>query len=311
MTPLVARALRLVLLAAPLLAAPAIAQGVAASPGAPDAGSPLLPAASVLADCSAPVVATQNSANLLLANDNRQELGQSFTAACTGTLDLFQFVYQSTPGTAGTTVAGIVTLFSGAGTAGPVLSTQPFSRVAPAEGAAAALAIPFTGLSVTGGDVYTVYVRMTSGSILLQAFNQNASGGPFADPYAGGTLFASTTGVANAAALAPYDLRFSVQFVPVSTAAGAGPAAGRLGAVSPNPAAGAARLELTADAAQTVRATVVDVRGREVGVAFEGPVAAGVATPISVDTAGLPAGVYVVRVVGSTLNEARRFTVVR
>ena len=317
MISFVTRALRISLLAMPLLATCAVAQTVPASPVAPDAGSPLLPASSdpsrLLADCTDPTVVTQGTANLLLANDNTQELGQSFTAACTGKLDRLQLVYQPAAGSAGTTVTGTITVFAGTGTTGTVLTTTPFSRVILAEGAAYALDTSFDNLSVAEGQVYTVFVDMTAGSILLQTFNQNAPGGPFADAYTGGTLFGSTTGgPSGATAAPPFDLRFSVRFVPTGpTAADAGPAAGHLGPLTPNPTTGTSRLALTADAAQTVRVAVVDTQGREVSVVFEGPVTAGVETPISVDTAGLPAGVYVVRVVGATFAEARRLTVVR
>jgi hypothetical protein len=89
------------------------------------------------------------------------------------------------------------------------------------------------------------------------------------------------------------------------------PNAVRVGTFAPNPATGASRLSFTADAAQTVRAVVVDALGREVAVVFEGSVAGGSETTVVLDAGRLAPGTYVVRVTGETFAETRRLTVVR
>ena len=80
---------------------------------------------------------------------------------------------------------------------------------------------------------------------------------------------------------------------------------------SPNPTASGARLALTVDEAQHVRAEVFDVAGRRVGVAFEGPATPGREVAFEVDGSGLPSGVYVVRVVGERFEASRRLVLTR
>jgi Zn-dependent metalloprotease len=84
-----------------------------------------------------------------------------------------------------------------------------------------------------------------------------------------------------------------------------------LGAVYPNPAPGAARMDLAVAEAQTVRVELYDALGRRVGVVFDGPVAARTNVPLAVSSGSLAAGTYVLRVVGETFSDARRLTVVR
>ena len=84
-----------------------------------------------------------------------------------------------------------------------------------------------------------------------------------------------------------------------------------LSAPAPNPTAGVARLTLAVDAAQAVSAEVVDVTGRRVATAFSGAASPGAPVEISVRTAGLPPGVYVVRVVGERFVASRRLVVAR
>ncbi len=78
----------------------------------------------------------------------------------------------------------------------------------------------------------------------------------------------------------------------------------------PNPATGRAALTFRLDAPQVVRLAVTDVLGREVAVLAEGPQAAGEHTA-TLDTARLPAGVYVARLVADGISAAQRVTVVR
>lgn len=97
------------------------------------------------------------------------------------------------------------------------------------------------------------------------------------------------------------------------TAGEAGPGASTLslGAVRPNPAAATgASVSFSLGAPATVRLSVVDVLGREVRVLTEGARAAGTHTA-AVATAGLSAGVYVVRLDADGRVETRRFTITR
>ncbi len=106
--------------------------------------------------------------------------------------------------------------------------------------------------------------------------------------------------------------RFTLAILPRGAVAGeASPTALRVGTFAPNPAAGTSRLTFTADAAQAVRATVVDALGRTVAVLFDGTVAAGAETALTVEAGRLAPGTYVVRVAGETFAETRRLTVVR
>ncbi|HEX8386685.1 MAG TPA: M36 family metallopeptidase [Rubricoccaceae bacterium] len=100
-----------------------------------------------------------------------------------------------------------------------------------------------------------------------------------------------------------------------AVAADAGPLAFEgthlLGAVYPNPAPGASRVDLAVAEAQTVRVELYDALGRRVAVVFDGPVAARTSVPVEVSSGALAAGTYVLRVVGETFTDARRVTVVR
>lgn len=80
--------------------------------------------------------------------------------------------------------------------------------------------------------------------------------------------------------------------------------------VYPNPASGQVTVGLTLDKASEVRVEVYDVLGRAVAVLHEGPLGAG-EHALSFEAAGLPAGLYLVRVEGEGFRAARRVTVVR
>jgi hypothetical protein len=88
--------------------------------------------------------------------------------------------------------------------------------------------------------------------------------------------------------------------------------------VSPNPVAGAGTITITLARPQDqvrgrladVRVTVHDVLGREVAVLHVGPLPAG-ATSLAIDAGAWPAGVYVVRAVGTGVAATARFSVVR
>ena len=73
---------------------------------------------------------------------------------------------------------------------------------------------------------------------------------------------------------------------------------------------GATRLALTVGEAQAVRAEAFDALGRRVAVVLDGAVPAG-ATDLVFDASALPAGAYVVRVVGEAFTTAARVSVAR
>ena len=80
-------------------------------------------------------------------------------------------------------------------------------------------------------------------------------------------------------------------------------------AVSPNPAAGAARLTVTPEASGALRVDVADALGRTVAVLFDGAAAGGSALELRMPV--LAPGVYSARISGDAGVRAERFTVVR
>lgn len=105
--------------------------------------------------------------------------------------------------------------------------------------------------------------------------------------------------------------RFVVTVSAPAVAEEEGAQAFELTALSPNPTAGTARMALTVEATETVTVQVYDALGRLVATVFSDVVTAGAPRAISVPTAGLSAGAYVVRVQGTSFAEARRLTVTR
>ena len=85
----------------------------------------------------------------------------------------------------------------------------------------------------------------------------------------------------------------------------------RLSEPRPNPTSDGARLTLRVDVAQTVRAELFDVAGRRVASVYDGAASPGAEVTLSVSGTGLPAGVYVVRVVGETFQASRRLVLTR
>lgn len=81
-------------------------------------------------------------------------------------------------------------------------------------------------------------------------------------------------------------------------------------AAYPNPASGRATVAVTLAEPQAVRVDALDVLGRTVSVLHDGWLGAGTHV-FSFDAAGLPAGVYLVRLSGTGGAETRRFTLVR
>ncbi|HEX8298624.1 MAG TPA: zinc-dependent metalloprotease family protein [Rubricoccaceae bacterium] len=82
-----------------------------------------------------------------------------------------------------------------------------------------------------------------------------------------------------------------------------------LSAVAPNPASGTATFTLGMASSEPVRVAVYDALGRAVALVHDGPAVSGQA--FTVDVSRLPAGVYVVRAAGASVQSAQRFTVVR
>ncbi|MEO1074855.1 MAG: choice-of-anchor B family protein [Bacteroidota bacterium] len=85
-------------------------------------------------------------------------------------------------------------------------------------------------------------------------------------------------------------------------------AVARLSAAYPNPFGDRTTLTLTLDSPEHVRAEVYDLLGRRVATLLNDTTDGALLT---VDGAGLPSGVYVVRVVGETFAETRRLTLAR
>lgn len=103
--------------------------------------------------------------------------------------------------------------------------------------------------------------------------------------------------------------RFVVSVAARSTASEAGPAVARLDAPRPNPSTTRARLALSVDRAQPVRADLFDALGRRVAVVFDATVES--SQDLVVDTSDLAPGLYVLRVTGDTFAETRTVTVSR
>ena len=104
--------------------------------------------------------------------------------------------------------------------------------------------------------------------------------------------------------------RFELSLASSSTSEEAAPASFLVGEAFPNPTSGEAQLMVRVDEAQAVRATVHDALGRQVAVAFDGPLSAGVPHAVALG-ADLAAGVYVVRIQGEGFTAARQLVVVR
>lgn len=82
--------------------------------------------------------------------------------------------------------------------------------------------------------------------------------------------------------------------------------------VAPNPiASGRATFDLAVGEAETVSVDVFNAIGQRVQTVFSGALVPGDTETIELDTAGLPSGVYVVRVSGESFVSTRNVTVVR
>ena len=81
--------------------------------------------------------------------------------------------------------------------------------------------------------------------------------------------------------------------------------------VSPNPVTGRSTFELSVGQAETVTAELFDSLGRRVQTLFAGALTPGNTETVSLTSAELPAGVYVVRVTGESFVTTRNVTIVR
>ncbi len=95
----------------------------------------------------------------------------------------------------------------------------------------------------------------------------------------------------------------------VATEPGAGATAAVVTAPRPNPAVGASELTVSVPQPEAVRVEVYDALGRRVATAFDGPMAAGVATRVPLELSGVAPGVYVWRVTGESFAQSGRLTI--
>ena len=88
------------------------------------------------------------------------------------------------------------------------------------------------------------------------------------------------------------------------------PATAALALSGPNPFRRQTALTLSLPSPQTVEVALYDVLGRRVAVLHGGPLGAGTHA-LPVDGSPLPAGVYVVRAVGSSFSVSQALTLVK
>ncbi|MCH7976019.1 MAG: choice-of-anchor B family protein [Bacteroidetes bacterium] len=84
-----------------------------------------------------------------------------------------------------------------------------------------------------------------------------------------------------------------------------------LSSAYPNPFSAGTRLTLSVASAQHVSAEVLDITGRRVATVYDGSVTPGASLTLTVDGAGLPSGLYLVRVTGEDFSTTRRISLVR
>ena len=170
------------------------------------------------------------------------------------------------------------------------------------------------GLAAVGGSVLTVSIRV--GEAVGYFYHAELGDLQFVDGSGmQGKTFARVIGVGGAyvyTAIGTQVWRHALSDFGISTAVeddDTSAEAMRLDG-HPNPFHGTAALTLALDRPQPVRAEVLDVLGRRVAVLHDGALAAGTHT-LALDGAGLPVGVYVVRVQGERATRTQRLTLVR
>jgi len=139
------------------------------------------------------------------------EIGQSFTAPCSGQLTRVSptmYVDPSgSPPWAGTSWTAVLRVYEGAGTGGTELASVAVSATNPASGSFRLdISLP-ASVEVESGSTYTWFLDMTSGATAYLYSNT--------DPYADGDRYRTTTGdPANASVQAGSDINFSLRFAP-------------------------------------------------------------------------------------------------
>ncbi len=133
--------------------------------------------------------------------------GQSFTAPCDGTLTQVGLSIQFPTGSEGARVYGVLQVYSGAGTGGALVASQPFAIANPAGNFFTVYPLQISAPVTTGG-VYTFFLRTTSQSTAVRGTASGTAG-----PYAGGQMYRSPDGTAAAAVAVPAsDLSFQLTF---------------------------------------------------------------------------------------------------
>ena len=155
---------------------------------------------------------------------------------------------------------------------------------------------------VTEGEIAEVAFFDTFPTSDNVAFNGQWSNYPF---------FESGLVIANDRQYGLFVLRPDVLVATDATAPPAAESGFALSGPTPNPTPSTARLALRVEAAQRVRADVYDLSGRHVRALHAGEVRAGRDLVLTIDGADLPAGVYVVRVVGERFEASRSVTIAR
>ncbi len=167
--------------------------------------------------------------------------------------------------------------------------------------------------------IMSLYSGTTLAGLTLVACNDDDATndpGDFTSRIANIPVTVGTTYYVRVSSYAPGRVNGTVQLTvtgAVVATAGEGTADNARSALSssPNPVRSAARVRFTTAQAQDVSVTVLDVTGREVLSLYRGLVAADQEQTFSLSATSLPAGIYVVRALGSTVNLSQRVTVVR
>ncbi|MEM0962806.1 MAG: tandem-95 repeat protein [Bacteroidota bacterium] len=164
------------------------------------------------------------------------ELGQSFTAPCTGQLiQLAPALLSYESATLGTSWSGTLRLYEGSGTSGRSLADIPVSATNPSSTSFYSVSASASGsVLVTAGATYTWFLDLSSGRVEA----------PIADPdYAGGSRYVTTNGnPGSASAASGNDRAFSATFAAPATWISVSPRSGRVQAGSDDD------LDLTFDA---------------------------------------------------------------